>query len=220
MPILFSAVAYKKKFLSKYASCDGNFMEIAEEVLTKLPPTNQKMTYSHGRYLFHFIAERDHFYFCITDKICQRSRAFLFLNEIKRRFTRRQGSAFCQVLSDEMYRYSEDYNTIMIRKGELDELNTIGVGCSDSILGGKILFVNNPEELRYSTTTLVGETSYTPSIDNIECKRTSRYFFYIIITVILVLLWLVMSSSGPIYLVSVACICVLLILKFTKSKND
>lgn len=37
-----------------------------------------------------------------------------------------------------MYRYSEDYNTIVIRKGELDELNSIGVRSS-----GKFLIAGN-----------------------------------------------------------------------------
>lgn len=41
---------------------------------------------------------------------------------------------FTTVLAEEMYRYSEDYNTITIRKGELDELNKIGVGCSGKCL--------------------------------------------------------------------------------------
>lgn len=37
---------------------------------------------------------------------------------------------FSNVLADEMYRYSEDYSTITIEKGELDQLNKIGVESS------------------------------------------------------------------------------------------
>lgn len=62
--------------------------------------------------------------------MCQRSRAFLFLNEIQRRFKGDGKENFIQVLANEMYRYSEDYSTITIRKGELDELNSIGVDSS------------------------------------------------------------------------------------------
>lgn len=69
MPILFSAVACDKKVSSDFASCDGNFMEIAEEVLSKIPPRDHKMTYSHGPYLFHYIVQDTYFYFCITDKV-------------------------------------------------------------------------------------------------------------------------------------------------------
>lgn len=66
----------------------------------------------------------------LYSQTCQRSRAFLFLNEIQRRFDRKSNDNFETILAEEMYRYSEDYSTITIRQGELDELNTIGVGSS------------------------------------------------------------------------------------------
>lgn len=69
MPIVFSAVASNRNIVSNFASCDGNFTEIAEQVLSKLPPCNKKMTYSHGTYLLHYIAEDGLLYFCITDKV-------------------------------------------------------------------------------------------------------------------------------------------------------
>lgn len=69
MPIVFSAVASERNIVSNFASCDGNFTEIAEQVLSKLPTCNNKMTYSHGIYLLHYIAEDDYLYFCITDKV-------------------------------------------------------------------------------------------------------------------------------------------------------
>ncbi|KAH9640643.1 hypothetical protein HF086_000587 [Spodoptera exigua] len=167
MPIVFSAVANDRSIVSNFASCDGNFTEIAEQVLSKLPACNNKMTYSHGTYLLHYISEDDYLYFCITDKLCQRSRAFLFLNEIQRRFiaSRRSKEDFTTVLAAEMYRYSEDYSTIVIRKGELDELNSIGVGCSESILGEKILYINNPHIISYST---ISQVSATPSLISVS----------------------------------------------------
>ncbi|KAJ2950744.1 hypothetical protein O0L34_g9005 [Tuta absoluta] len=152
MPILFSLVAHDKKISATYASCEGNFSEIADVVLSKVPSKNEKMTYAHGHYLLHYISENQYFYFCITDKTCQRSRAFLYLAEMKRRFTPRRRSSFQAVLADEMYRYNEDYSTIVISKGDLDELNSIGVGDSEALLGEKILYVNNPEELSYTVT--------------------------------------------------------------------
>lgn len=71
----------------------------------------------------------------------QRSRAFLFLNEIKRRFTTTFGdtaqiaisygmnSEFAQVLANEMKHYTEskDLDTISRVHGELDELKNIMV---------------------------------------------------------------------------------------------
>lgn len=74
MPILFSAVAYTRHVLAKYACCDGNFTEIVDEVLSKIPSEDHKMTYSHGHYLLHYIVDDHHFYFCITDKVSDRLR--------------------------------------------------------------------------------------------------------------------------------------------------
>lgn len=108
MPILFSVVARGPIILAKYAACTGNFEEVTEKILAKIPPQNDKLTYSQGPYLFHYICEDYLIYMCITDDVCiryvkmnitkwrlttflvfqdfQRSRAFLYLNEIKRRF--------------------------------------------------------------------------------------------------------------------------------------
>ncbi|XP_026746690.1 vesicle-associated membrane protein 7-like [Trichoplusia ni] len=172
MPILFSAVACDSALIANFASCDGNFLEIAEQVLPKLPASN-KMTYSHGIYLLHYIAEDNYTYFCITDRLCQRSRSFLFLNEIQRQFAENKVD-FTSVLAAEMYRYSEDYSTINIRKGELDELNKIGVGCSESILGEKILYVNNPDNISYSTISYVHATPETISLSEIHQETNSE----------------------------------------------
>lgn len=69
MPILFSVVACERDMVSHFASCEGNFMEIAEQVLLKIPQCDMKMTYSHGTYLLHYIAQDSYVYFCITDKV-------------------------------------------------------------------------------------------------------------------------------------------------------
>lgn len=69
MPILFSVIARGTVVLAKYASCAGNFTEVTEQILSKIPPHDDKLTYSHGNYLFHYIAENKLVYFCITDDV-------------------------------------------------------------------------------------------------------------------------------------------------------
>lgn len=69
MPILFSVVARGTVLLAKYASCAGNFTEVTEQLLSKIPPHDDKLTYSHGNFLFHYIAENKLVYFCITDDV-------------------------------------------------------------------------------------------------------------------------------------------------------
>ena len=51
MPLLFAVVARGNTILAKYAGCAGNFMEVVEQVLSKIPPENNKLTYTHGRYV-------------------------------------------------------------------------------------------------------------------------------------------------------------------------
>lgn len=70
MPILFSAVSLDREVFNTFASCDGNFEEILELVLAKVPKGDYKMTYLHGRYLLHYISENKYLYFCITDRVC------------------------------------------------------------------------------------------------------------------------------------------------------
>ena len=50
MPVLFAVVARGQTILAKYASCAGNFTEVVDQVLSKIPPENSKLTYTHGRY--------------------------------------------------------------------------------------------------------------------------------------------------------------------------
>lgn len=83
----------------------------------------------------------------------ERSRAFLFLNEIKRRFQSSYGSSvetalayamnseFSRVLANEMKHYSEsrDVDTISRVHGELDELKDIMV----KNIGMQLKSINN-----------------------------------------------------------------------------
>ncbi|KOB74370.1 Synaptobrevin [Operophtera brumata] len=129
MPILFSVVAQKQNIIANFASCDGNFIEITRQFLSKLTSCDDKMTYYHGPYLIHYILE-DSNQISIF-QICQRSRAFLFLNQIHRRYVAEGKDNFAKVLAAEMYTYSEDYSTITIRKG--DRLNKSRAFSFDSV---------------------------------------------------------------------------------------
>ncbi|CAF92017.1 unnamed protein product [Tetraodon nigroviridis] len=67
MAILFAVVARGTTILAKHAYCGGNFLEVAEQILAKIPSENNKLTYSHGSYLFHYICHDRIVYLCITD---------------------------------------------------------------------------------------------------------------------------------------------------------
>ncbi|XP_012263154.2 vesicle-associated membrane protein 7 [Athalia rosae] len=170
MPLFYSVVARGPTVLAKHAACAGNFSEFTEQILAKIPPDNDKLTYSQGPYLFHYICENRIIYMCIADDDFQRSRAFLYLNEIKRRFQAAYGqgaqtalayamnSEFSRVLANEMKHYSEskDIDTLSKVHGELDELKDIMVKNIDNVAmrGERLeLLVNKTENLTASSVT-------------------------------------------------------------------
>lgn len=170
MPILYSVISRGNTILAKYASCAGNFAEVTEQIIAKIPGHDNKLTYSHGNYLFHYICESKIIYMCITDDEFERSRAFLFLNEMKRRFQTAYGtnldnaigyamnSEFSTVLANEMKHYSESHDVDTISKvhGELDELKNIMVKNIDNIAmrGERLeLLINKTENLSNNSVT-------------------------------------------------------------------
>ncbi|XP_014675830.1 PREDICTED: vesicle-associated membrane protein 7-like isoform X2 [Priapulus caudatus] len=141
MPILYSVVARGVAVLAKYAGCAGNFAEVTEQILAKIPPENGKLTYSHANYLFHYVCEDRIIYMCITDDVFERSRAFLFLQEIKSRFQTMFGpraqtalpfafnTEFSKVLASQMKYYSDTraVDPVSRVQTDLDELKGIMV---------------------------------------------------------------------------------------------
>lgn len=142
MPILYSVIARGGTILAKNAECVGNFAEVTEQIINRIPlNTNDKLTYSHGKYLIHYICEDRIIYMCITDDEFERARSFLFLEEIKRRFLLAYGlqaataiayamnTEFSRVLASEMKHYSESNDIDAITKvhGQIDELKDIMV---------------------------------------------------------------------------------------------
>jgi len=148
MPIVFSVVARGTTILAKYASCAGNFSEIIEQVLSKVPQEDTKLTFVHGQYFFHFISSNRIIYLCIADDDVERSRAFAFLNDIKERFQNTYGqraqnalpfamnSDFSIVLATQMKAYLEknpSEQKVQRMQGEVEDLKSIMVRNIDSL---------------------------------------------------------------------------------------
>ncbi|KAG6803394.1 vesicle-associated membrane protein 7 [Apis laboriosa] len=171
MPILYSVVARGTTILAKYASCTGNFDEVTENILTKIPPQNDKLTYSQGQYLFHYICENNIIYMCTTDADFQRSRAFLYLAEMKGRFLAAYGqdaqtavpyamnTDFARTLASTMKHYNESNQEIDVLAnalGDLDELKDIMSKNIDNVAmrGERLeLLVNKTENLTANSVT-------------------------------------------------------------------
>ncbi|OXB58695.1 hypothetical protein ASZ78_016867 [Callipepla squamata] len=170
MAILFAVVARGTTILAKHAWCGGNFLEVTEQILAKIPSENNKLTYSHGNYLFHYICQDRIIYLCITDDDFERSRAFSFLNEIKKRFQTTYGSRaqtalpyamnseFSSVLAAQLKYHSESKGTDQVAEtqAQVDELKGIMVRNIDLVAqrGEKLeLLIDKTENLVDSSVT-------------------------------------------------------------------
>ncbi|KAJ1519341.1 hypothetical protein ONE63_004638 [Megalurothrips usitatus] len=211
MPILYSVIARGTTILAKFAACAGNFAEVTEIIMAKIAPGDSKMTYSHGSYLFHYVCENNVIYMCITDDEFERSRAFLFLNEVMRRFQSAYGSRvetaiaysmnsdFSQTLASEMKHYSEsrDVDTISRVHGELAEVTNIMVKNIDNITGrGERLelLLKKTDDLSQSS------VSFRKSSRNLAramfWKNVKLYVFVGLITVVIIYFIVSLSCGG------------------------
>ncbi|EEB18133.1 vAMP-7, putative [Pediculus humanus corporis] len=208
MTILYSVISRGITILTKYASCTGNFQEVTEQILKQISPEDSKLTYSHDNYLFHYISENGIIYMCITDDEFERSRAFLFLNEIKNKFNSMFGtkaqtaiaysldSEFSRVLANQMKYYSNNRNLDTISKvhGELDELKKIMVKNIDSVAtrGERLELLINKTENLTSTSVSFRQTSRNLSRalfwKNVKC-------YLLIGAIAVVVLYLLMSLA-------------------------
>lgn len=49
MPLFYAVVSRGTTVLAKYASCAGNFAEVSQQILGRIPPENAKLTYTQSR---------------------------------------------------------------------------------------------------------------------------------------------------------------------------
>jgi len=208
MPLLYSVIARGTVILAKHASCPGNFVEVTEQILSKVnSKENSKLTYSHARYLFHYICEDGLIYLCISDDDFERSRAFGFLNEIKRRFQVTYGrraqtalpyamnSDFSMVLAAEMKAFSAD-DKVMRMQAQVEDLKTIMVRNIDSLnqRGEKLeLLIDRSENLE------AGAVSFRTRSHHLEramCLKNAKITIMLAGLGVLVLFIIVTASCG------------------------
>lgn len=214
MAILFAVIARGTTVLAQHAGCAGNFIEVAEQVLAKISPENIKLTYSHGSYLFHYIAENNIIYLCITDDDFERSLAFTFLSEIKRRFQNQYGSRihtalayamnseFCHVLSAQMQHTNSQTpqslatNRVEEVRSEVNELKGIMVRNIDVIAsrGERLeLLVDKTEDLSNNSVTF---RKTSRNLARSMWWKNIKITIVVIIVVILVVYFIVSLACG------------------------
>lgn len=210
MPLFYSVIARGSTVLARYAMCAGNFAEVTEQILTRIPPEDGKLTYSHGNYLFHYVSEDHIVYLCITDDEFERAKAFMFLNDIKKKFQVQYGqrartalpyamnSEFSRALSLQMRYYSDVKNTDQLSKveGQVDELMEILVRDIDQIAGrGERLelLVDKAQDLS------VNAVSFKKSSVNLARSlwwKNLKICVIIVVVVVLILYGVVSAACG------------------------
>lgn len=214
MTLLYAVVARGTTVLAKHARCAGNFNEVTEQILYKIPDSDTKMTYSHGDYLFHYVRENGIVYYAITEDGFERSRAFQFLGEIKRKFQTTyhdmaqtalpysMDNEFSRVLAAQMQKYSQIQNEpsepskVDQVRDQLDELKGIMVKNIDSITerGENLnLLVDKTEDLSSSSVT------FKKTSTNLARKlfwKNIKMTVILVIVAILVIYFIIAGACG------------------------
>lgn len=220
-PLLYSLIARGTTVLARQAACAGNFSEVTEQILSKIPPENAKLTYSHGAYLFHYICENRIIYMCITDDNYERSKAFAFLSEIKKRFMIQYGervytalpyamnSDFSSTLTAQMRHFSElpSPNHVSVGipdngakvtqvQGQVDELKGIMVKNIDQITarGERLeLLINRTEDLQANAVTFKRTSR---NLERSMCMKNAKLGIIIAVVALLIIYFIISASCG------------------------
>jgi len=178
MRILYCVISRQNTILAKYASCVGNFSEISDLVISKIPAGDGKMTYSHGNYLYHYISENNIIYLCITEEGFSQGDAFQFLESVHQKFIKKFGSRaqtasayslnteFSLVICDEMKKSNS------AEQNKPDKISTL----RDEVNQVKDIMVKNIDELveRGEKLDLLVDKTENLSASAVSFKTASR----------------------------------------------
>jgi len=120
MPIIYSLIARGNDVLTEETAdgMTGNFPVLTRSLLKKIGRADEKMSYSHNKYSFHYVVSDTLTYLCMTDKDFPRLNSFQYLEDIRNRFLATYGdraktaiafaldSDFKKVLAAQMERYN------------------------------------------------------------------------------------------------------------------
>jgi len=142
--IFFSAIVRNDETLVKYAQLVGNYDQVLSQVMPKVVKTNGiKMTFNYESFCFHYIYDNTITYFCITQNVFDKNKAFQFLTRIKNKFEAQYASRrftalafafhaeFLHTLAIETKRYSENLSFDKINEIQSQIEETRQILCED-----------------------------------------------------------------------------------------
>ncbi|XP_065668924.1 vesicle-associated membrane protein 7-like isoform X1 [Hydra vulgaris] len=213
MSILYCTITRGTAVLVKHAKYAGNFQEVVEHILVKIETNkDSKMSYTQTGYLFHYIVESGIIYLCITDEAFDRSTSFMFLLEVKKRFTKTyqhrietalpfaMQSEFSNVLASEMNRFSNsiknDPTQLKNVENQINELKGIMISNIDTITrrGEKLeLLVEKADGLNASSLTFKKSSK---SLSRALFMKNVKIGIAIFLTILVIILIIVFASCG------------------------
>eukprot|EP01135_Chromosphaera_perkinsii_P002689 Nk52_evm57s226 gene=Nk52_evmTU57s226 len=149
MNIIYGVVAYKNTVLAEHAAASGNFTEVTQCILDKIPSEGpSRMSYVYDRYLFHYIVDDGIVYLCMAESEFGRKIPFALLEDIKEKFSKKYSETaktspafgmngdFSKVLADRMKFFSDDRNVDKIAqvKGQINDVKQVMVQNIEKVL--------------------------------------------------------------------------------------
>jgi len=210
MSIIYGLVARGPVILSEYTNTTGNFTQVTQAILDKIPPNNSKLTYVYDRYLFHYICENGVTYMCMADDSFQRRIPFAFLEDIKQRFLKAYSkdridtalaygmNEFAKAIADRMEYYSSNPDADRIRQvhGEIEQVKDVMVHNIERVLerGERI-------ELLVDKTDNLNQQAFAFKKRSTALKRSmwwknTKLMIILIFVIILIFYFIIASACG------------------------
>ncbi|KAG2004769.1 vesicle-associated membrane protein 712 [Coprinopsis cinerea AmutBmut pab1-1] len=86
MSLIHALVARGTTILAEHKAGKRDFSQATTTILSKIPPTDSKLTYVWEQYLFHYVSEGGFIYLVMADEAAGRRMPFAFLAELQRQF--------------------------------------------------------------------------------------------------------------------------------------
>ncbi len=142
----------------------GNFPTVTRVLLSKIPPSDAKMSYAYDSHVFHYIVDGGVTYLCMSDESDRHRLPFAFLAEVQKRFTSKYGDQaqtaiafsmndeFAPVLEERLRHFnsSPEIDSIAAVQGQIDDVKNVMVRNIEQVLqrGEKIeLLVDKTDRL-------------------------------------------------------------------------
>uniref|UniRef100_A0A061R962 Vesicle-associated membrane protein 7 n=1 Tax=Tetraselmis sp. GSL018 TaxID=582737 RepID=A0A061R962_9CHLO len=105
--ILYALVARGNVVLAESSVVSGNAHMVAHRILARLPPDDQRVSYSQERHWFHILISDGITYMCMADEGMGRCLPFGFLEDVRQRFSANYGHSASSAIA---YEYNTDFS--------------------------------------------------------------------------------------------------------------